>query len=50
VLLRRGVLVPTGELRAPGRAGGRPAAVYRFGSDRLEITNQFAALRPPEAP
>jgi 8-oxo-dGTP diphosphatase len=50
VLLRRGVLVPTGELRAPGRAGGRPAAVYRFGSDRLEITDQFAALRPPEAP
>jgi ADP-ribose pyrophosphatase YjhB (NUDIX family) len=50
VLLRRGVLVPTNELRAPGRAGGRPAAVYRFGSDRLEITDQFAALRPPEAP
>jgi ADP-ribose pyrophosphatase YjhB (NUDIX family) len=48
VLLRRRVLVETGERRAPGRAGGRPAAVYRFRSDRLEITDQFAALRPPE--
>jgi ADP-ribose pyrophosphatase YjhB (NUDIX family) len=47
VLLRRGVLVSTGELRAPGRAGGRPAAVYRFGSEHLEITDQFAVLRPP---
>jgi ADP-ribose pyrophosphatase YjhB (NUDIX family) len=47
VLLRRGVLVPTGLQRAPGRAGGRPAAVYRFGSKRLEITDQFAVLRPP---
>jgi len=49
VLLRRGVLVPTGELRVPGPAGGRPAAVYRFGSDALEITDQFAVLRPPGA-
>jgi 8-oxo-dGTP diphosphatase len=47
VLLRRGVLVPTGLQRAPGREGGRPAAVYRFGSKRLEITDQFAVLRPP---
>jgi ADP-ribose pyrophosphatase YjhB (NUDIX family) len=47
VLLRRGVLVPTGERRPPGRAGGRPAAVYRFRSDDLEITDQFAVLRPP---
>jgi ADP-ribose pyrophosphatase YjhB (NUDIX family) len=49
VLLRRGVLVETGEHRTPGRAGGRPAAVYRFGSERLEITDQFAVLRPPGA-
>jgi ADP-ribose pyrophosphatase YjhB (NUDIX family) len=48
VLLRRGVLVETGERRSPGRTGGRPAAVYRFGSDRLEITDQFAVLRPPD--
>jgi ADP-ribose pyrophosphatase YjhB (NUDIX family) len=47
VLLRRGVLEPTGERRGPGRSGGRPAALYRFGSRRLEITDQFAVLRPP---
>jgi 8-oxo-dGTP diphosphatase len=47
VLLRRGVLDPTGEKREPGRAGGRPAALYRFRSRRLEITDQFAVLRPP---
>ncbi len=50
VLLRRGVLVATGEQRPPGRTGGRPAAVYRFGSERLEITDQFAVLRPPGLP
>jgi ADP-ribose pyrophosphatase YjhB (NUDIX family) len=48
VLLRRGVLEPTGERREPGRAGGRPAALYRFHSPRLEITDEFAVLRPPE--
>jgi ADP-ribose pyrophosphatase YjhB (NUDIX family) len=47
VLLRRGVVAPTGERRPPGRAGGRPAAVYRFRSSDLEITDQFAVLRPP---
>jgi ADP-ribose pyrophosphatase YjhB (NUDIX family) len=47
VLLRRGVLEQTGERRAPGRAGGRPAAVFRFRSSDLEITDQFAVLRPP---
>jgi ADP-ribose pyrophosphatase YjhB (NUDIX family) len=47
VLLRRGVLAPTGERRPSGRAGGRPAAVYRFRSSDLEITDQFAVLRPP---
>src|SRR5918992_51456 len=30
ILLRRRLLEPTGELRPPGRAGGRPAAVFRF--------------------
>ncbi len=48
VLLRRGVVEPTGERREPGRAGGRPAALYRFRTPRLEITDQFAVLRPPE--
>jgi 8-oxo-dGTP diphosphatase len=47
VLVRRGVLAPTGERRAPGRAGGRPAEVFRFRSADLEITDQFAVLRPP---
>jgi ADP-ribose pyrophosphatase YjhB (NUDIX family) len=50
VLLRRGVITPTGERRGAGRAGGRPADVFRFRSDRLEITDPFAALRPPGAP
>jgi 8-oxo-dGTP diphosphatase len=49
VLLRRNVLEPTGETREPGRAGGRPAAVYRFRTPRLEVTDQFAVLRPPGA-
>jgi ADP-ribose pyrophosphatase YjhB (NUDIX family) len=48
VLLRRDVLQPTGERRSPGRAGGRPAEVYRFRARRLEITDPFAALRPPQ--
>ena len=47
VLLRRGVLEPTGERREPGRTGGRPAALYRFRSRQLEITDEFAVLRPP---
>jgi ADP-ribose pyrophosphatase YjhB (NUDIX family) len=46
VLLRRGVIEPTGVRREPGPAGGRPAAVYRFGRHELQITDQFAALRP----
>ncbi len=47
VLLRRNVLEAAGGRRGPGRAGGRPAALYRFRSRRLEITDPFAALRPP---
>ncbi len=46
VLLRRGVLEPTGEQRRPGRAGGRPAEVFRFRRAELEITDPFAVLRP----
>jgi ADP-ribose pyrophosphatase YjhB (NUDIX family) len=47
VLLRRGVLEPTGQSRPPGQAGGRPAALFRFHSQHMEITDQFAVLRPP---
>src|SRR5919106_2457079 len=47
VLERRGLLEATGERRAPGREGGRPAAIYRFGSHELEVTDPFAVLRPP---
>jgi ADP-ribose pyrophosphatase YjhB (NUDIX family) len=47
VLLRRAVLVPTGEMRASGPSGGRPASVFRFRSRELAITDQFAVLRPP---
>ena len=47
VLERRGVLEPTGERRESGPGGGRPAAVYRFRSRELEVTDPFAVLRPP---
>jgi ADP-ribose pyrophosphatase YjhB (NUDIX family) len=47
VLERRGVLEGTGELRRPGPEGGRPAAVYRFRSRELQVTDPFAVLRPP---
>jgi ADP-ribose pyrophosphatase YjhB (NUDIX family) len=47
VLLCREVLESAGGRRDPGRAGGRPAALYRFRARELEITDQFAALRPP---
>jgi 8-oxo-dGTP diphosphatase len=47
VLLRRDVLRPTGATRAPGRSGGRPASLFRFGSRELAVTDEFAVLRPP---
>jgi len=46
VLERRAVIEPTGERRASGRAGGRPADVFRFRGHHLAITDPFAALRP----
>jgi len=49
ILVRRRLLEPTGERREPGRAGGRPAALFRFRVRRLEVTDQFAVLRPPGA-
>jgi ADP-ribose pyrophosphatase YjhB (NUDIX family) len=50
VLLRRGVLERAPGVRLPGRAGGRPAALFRFASPRLEVTDEFAALRPRARP
>lgn len=47
VLHRRKVLVATGNTAPPGRAGGRPAALYRFADTRIRVTDEFAALRPP---
>src|SRR6266446_2387446 len=47
VLLRRAVLESTGRVRPPGPTGGRPGALFRFRTHELEITDQFAVLRPP---
>jgi 8-oxo-dGTP diphosphatase len=47
VLLRRNVLESTGRRRAPGPSGGRPGSLFRFRTGELEITDQFAVLRPP---
>jgi 8-oxo-dGTP diphosphatase len=47
VLLRRHLLVPTGSRREPGPTGGRPAALFGFRTRTMEITDQFAVLRPP---
>ena len=47
VLLRRGAIETTGERRAHGPAGGRPAEVFRFRTRRLEVTDPFAVFRPP---
>ena len=46
VLVRRGVLEPSGGRREPGPSGGRPAALFRFSRRTLAITDQFAVLRP----
>jgi 8-oxo-dGTP diphosphatase len=47
VLVRRTLLEETGRRREPGRSGGRPAALYCFRVPALEVTDQFAVLRPP---
>jgi len=47
VLLRRDVLESTGRRRASGPSGGRPGSLFRFRASELEITDQFAVLRPP---
>jgi 8-oxo-dGTP diphosphatase len=47
VLSRRGLLVPTGETAPPGKAGGRPAALFSFAEGSITVTDPFAVLRPP---
>ena len=47
VLLRRGQIEATGGALPPGRRGGRPAAMFRFRDRRLQVTDEFAVLRPP---
>lgn len=48
ILLRREQIELTGEMTSPGRTGGRPALRYQFRVRQLEVTDQFAVLRPPE--
>ena len=48
MLTRRGVITHTGTTAHPGRSGGRPAALFRFTDSTLRVTDEFAALRPPE--
>ncbi|MFB9596980.1 NUDIX domain-containing protein [Saccharothrix longispora] len=47
VLARRGLLEPTGATAPPGPSGGRPAALFRFSSGEMRVTDPFAVLRPP---
>ena len=47
VLVRRGAIEPTGRRREHGRSGGRPAALFRFETQELAVTDPFAVLRPP---
>src|SRR6201990_1820684 len=47
VLVRRGVISPTGTTARSGRSGGRPAALCRFTDSAYRVTDEFAALRPP---
>jgi len=47
VLSRRGLLEPTGRTTRPGRAGGRPAAEFRFADASMAVTDAFAVLKPP---
>lgn len=49
ILVRRQQIEATGERVGSGPAGGRPAAVFRFRSPELQITDAFAVLHPPTA-
>lgn len=45
VLTRRALIQQVGERAAPGPAGGRPPALYRFASAALEVTDPGAVFR-----
>ncbi|WP_306999375.1 NUDIX hydrolase [Amycolatopsis thermophila] len=47
VLSRRGLLSATGHTAAPGRSGGRPAALFSFTGKGIQVTDPFAVFRPP---
>jgi ADP-ribose pyrophosphatase YjhB (NUDIX family) len=46
VMTRRNMIAPTPAHSRPGTAGGRPAAIYRFASRELTVTDPFAVLKP----
>ena len=46
ILVRRHLLVSLDRQRPPTAAGGRPAGLYRFRARALEVTDEFAVLRP----
>lgn len=47
VMMRRRMIETTGATSSSSSIGGRPAAVYRFTSLTLTVTDPFAVLRPP---
>jgi hypothetical protein len=49
IMVRRQQIEPTGDKLRSGPAGGRPAAVYRFRSPSLQVTDAFAVLHPPSS-
>jgi hypothetical protein len=48
-MTRRELIEATGEVSSSGPGGGRPAAIYRFRSRELLVTDPFAVLRPPRS-
>ncbi len=47
VLSRRKVITPTGDTASPGKAGGRPAAVFGFTAGERRGSGEFAARGAP---
>lgn len=46
VLTRRGQLEPTGEQAETSQRGGRPAKLFRFIQQTVEVTDPFPVLKP----